>query len=133
MFEWNNEFSVGIGSIDAQHQTLFAIGRELYGAMSVGQGKGAVGRILDRLVRYTSVHFAHEERLMRLHEYPDFEAHKAQHEALIRHVLKFQAEFDGGRAIMTVQLLQFLKDWLETHIRGCDLAYAPHLKKSSVA
>ena len=29
---------------------------------------------------------------------------------------------------MTVQLLQFLKDWLQTHIKGSDLKYAPHLK-----
>ena len=30
MFEWKNEYAVNIGSIDAQHQMLFAIGRELY-------------------------------------------------------------------------------------------------------
>ena len=41
MFEWKNEYVVGIGSIDAQHQGLFAIGRELYAAMSAGQGKSA--------------------------------------------------------------------------------------------
>ena len=29
MFEWKNEYAIGIGSIDAQHQNLFAIGREL--------------------------------------------------------------------------------------------------------
>ena len=38
------EYVVGIGSIDAQHQGLFAIGRELYAAMSDGSGKGGVGR-----------------------------------------------------------------------------------------
>ena len=64
MFDWKREYSVGIGSIDGQHQNLFAIARELYAAMGAGQGKTAVGRILDRLIHYTSVHFAHEERLM---------------------------------------------------------------------
>src|ERR1035441_5930406 len=33
MFDWNNEYAVNIPSIDAQHQNLFAIGRELYAAM----------------------------------------------------------------------------------------------------
>jgi hemerythrin len=133
MFEWKSEYTVNIGSIDAQHQNLFAIGRELYAAMSAGQGKAVLARILDRLVRYTVVHFAHEERLMQLYKYPDFGKHKAEHDDLTRQVLAFQAEFEGGRAIMAVQVLQLLKDWLERHIKGSDFAYAPCLKAQKVA
>jgi hemerythrin len=133
MFEWKNEYAMGIGSIDAQHQNLFAIGRELYAAMSTGQGKSGLARILDRLVQYTTVHFAHEERLMQLHHYPDFARHKAEHDALVKQVLAFQAEFNGGRATMAVQVLQFLKDWLEKHIKGSDFAYATCLKTQKVA
>ncbi len=61
MFEWKQEYSVGIQSIDAQHQQLFAIAHELYKAMTAGQGKSALSRILDRLVQYTAMHFAHED------------------------------------------------------------------------
>jgi len=133
MFEWKAEYAVGIGSIDAQHQGLFAIGRELYAAMSTGQGRNALGRILDRLVQYTTVHFAHEERLMQLHHYPDFANHKAAHDALVKQVVAFQTEFNGGRATMAVQVLQFLKDLLETHIKGTDVAYVPWMKAQKVA
>ena len=132
MFEWKNEYTVGIGSIDAQHQGLFAIGRELYAAMSAGQGKSVLARILDRLVQYTAVHFAHEERLMQMHNYPDFARHKAEHDALVKQVLAFQAEFNGGRATMAVQVLQFVKDWLEKHIKASDFAYAPCMKAQKV-
>jgi hemerythrin len=69
MFEWKSDYAVNIPSIDAQHQGLFAIGRELYAAMSTGQGKTVMRRILDRLVQYTAMHFAHEERLMQMHGY----------------------------------------------------------------
>jgi hemerythrin-like metal-binding protein len=133
MFEWKTEYAVGIGSIDAQHQGLFAIGRELYAAMSAGQGKSVLARILGRLVQYTSVHFAHEERLMQLYHYPDYAKHKAAHDALVKQVLAFQTEFNSGRATMAVQVLQFLKDWLETHIKGTDFAYIPCLKAQKVA
>jgi len=51
MFEWNAGYSVQIGSVDAQHQNLFAISRELYGAMNAGQGRSVPARILKRLVR----------------------------------------------------------------------------------
>src|SRR5260370_35739339 len=118
MLEWKTEYAVGIASIDSQQQKLFAIARELYEAMSAGRGKASLALILDRLVQYTSVHFAHEERLMRVYDYPDFLKHKAQHDALTKQVLAFQKEFEAGVASMTVQLLQFLQDWLEDHIHG---------------
>jgi len=133
MFDWKSEYAVNIGSIDAQHQMLFAISRELYAAMSAGQGKSVLAKILDRLVQYTAMHFAHEERLMQLHNYQDFAAHKAEHDALAKQVVAFQAEFNSGRATMAVQVLQFLKDWLERHIKGSDTAYVPCLKAQKVA
>ena len=117
MFEWNQKYSVGIHSIDAQHRNLFAVARELYDAMSAGLGKSTLSRILDRLVQYTQVHFAHEERLMKQNAYPNLVEHQEQHAALTRQLLMFQADFKSGRATMTVQLLNFLRSWLEQHIR----------------
>jgi hemerythrin len=98
MFEWDSRYSVGNHSIDAQHQALFAIAQELFTAMSAGQGKSALSRTLDRLANYTTSHFAHEERLMQRHQYPDLAAHKAEHEALRARVLQFQSDFRAGRA-----------------------------------
>ncbi len=133
MFEWKNEYSVGIESIDEQHKKLFAIGRELYEAMSAGRGKASLALVLDRLVQYTAVHFVHEERMMRMYDYPDFLKHKMQHDELTKRVLKFQKDFEGGMASMTVQLLEFLRDWLEGHIRVSDFAYIPCLKPKATA
>ena len=132
MFEWNPSFSVEIGSIDAQHQNLFRIARELYAAMTAGQGKAALAKILDRLVQYTAVHFAHEERILRLNDYPDLLAHQAEHQSLTRQVLQFQADYQAGRSAMTVQLLQFIRDWLEKHIKESDQRYAPFLRERAV-
>jgi len=133
MFDWKSDYAVNIGSIDAQHQNLFAIGRELHAAMCAGQGKAIIGRILDRLVQYTTMHFAHEEHLMQLHRYPDFAEHKAQHDALVKQVEAFQSDFNAGRSTMAVPVLKFLKHWLEKHIKVSDLAYAPFLKAQKVA
>jgi hemerythrin len=129
MFEWKNEYAVNIGSIDAQHQMLFAIGRELHQAMSAGKGRGVLSSILDRLVQYTMQHFTHEE----IAQISEFRRHKAEHDSLATQVLAFQTEFNSGRATMAVQVLQFLKDWLEKHIKGSDTAYAPCLKAQKVA
>ncbi len=133
MFEWKPQYSVKIASIDGQHQNLFRIGEELYSSMAAGQGKAALSRILDRLVQYTKVHFAHEERLMSVHGYPGRIAHIAEHQALTNKVIAFQAEFESGKVLMTVELLHFLNDWLRRHIAESDQKYAPYLKERSVA
>jgi len=125
MFEWKDEYSVHVLSVDAQHQNLFRMAAELHTAMASGQAKNVVAKTLDRLVQYTAMHFAHEERLMRAHRYPDIAAHEAEHHSLTAQVLKFQADFQAGKATMTIQLLQFLKDWLEKHIKGSDTKYVP--------
>jgi hemerythrin len=132
MFEWKSQYSVHIPSIDGQHQNLFRMAEELYTAMAAGQGKPALARILDRLVQYTTVHFAHEERLMSLHRYPALADHVAEHRALTQQVVDFQADFETGKALMTIQVLQFLKDWLKHHIAESDQKYAPFLKEKAV-
>lgn len=133
MFEWSNDYSVGIGSIDSQHRTLFALGAELHAAMAAGEGKAACAKILERLIQYTASHFAHEERLLRLHGYPQFAAHKAEHDALTKQVLEFQRDLIENQATITIQLLQFIKTWLARHIKSSDLSYAPFLIKKAVA
>jgi hemerythrin len=131
MFEWKDEYSVGIGSIDGQHRNLFALAGELYAAMSAGQGNSVAGSILNRLIRYTKVHFAYEEHLMQQYDYPAYASHKREHDALTERVIAFQADFEGGKVAMTIQLLQFLQVWLEHHIKEADTAYRPYIKATA--
>jgi hemerythrin len=133
MFEWNDELSTGIASIDYQHQLLFSIGAELYTAMSSGQGKERMGRILARLAQYTAAHFAYEERLLQLHRYPEYAAHKSQHDDLMRQIKQFYEEFQGGQIGTSVGLLTFVDDWLKQHIGQTDHAYAALLTTKAVA
>jgi hemerythrin-like metal-binding protein len=133
MFEWNDEFSIGIASIDAQHQGLFSIGAELYAAMSAGQGKERMGAILARLMQYTAAHFAYEERLMQLHRYPEYAAHKTLHDDLTRQVAQFHQEFQSGQIGISIRLLSFVDDWLKQHIGKIDQGYAKLLTAKAVA
>jgi hemerythrin len=70
---------------------------------------------------------------MSLHRYPDTVAHVAEHRALTQQVLAFQADFDRGKALMTIQVLNFLKDWLGHHIAESDHQYAPFFQERAVA
>jgi hemerythrin len=128
MFDWRPEYSMNAPALDREHQSLFRIAAELHGAMVNGSGKEITRGILDRLVRYTLVHFAHEERLMAQAGYPGLEAHRAEHQALASQVQDFALRFEAGKIAVTVQLLQFLKGWLVDHIAGSDRRYVPYLR-----
>ena len=44
-------------------------------------------------------------------------------------VKSFQADFEKGKATVTMELMDFLTDWLKSHIMKTDMAYVPFLKE----
>ena len=131
MFHWKQQYSVGYAQIDEQHKRLFELADELHQAMSAGKGKEVLRKTLANLIAYTKGHFATEERLMQKHHYPDYAAHKAAHDALTARVVQFEKEFEAGRSTMTVDVLQFLRDWLTHHIGETDTKIAAHIKSQA--
>ncbi len=129
---WCDQYSVGIASIDAEHQKLIGLINDLHAAMLEGQGKAVMGKILDGLAAYTVSHFANEEKLMRLHRYPGFERHKAEHDKLTEKVKVLQLNFREGTVIITVHVMTFLQSWLVGHIVGMDKQYAALLRAAGV-
>lgn len=133
LMEWNDKLSVGIQQFDGEHKRLVAMVNELFDAIQAGKAKDTLGRILDGLVTYTKTHFAHEERYMRDHGYPDYAAHKAEHEALTKQVMDVQAKHRGGAgAVLGMEVMTFLKGWLLKHIQGTDKKYTPFLNAKGI-
>jgi hemerythrin-like metal-binding protein len=81
LFVWNDSYSTGIREIDAQHKKLVDILNALYDAMGKGRAISPLANA-RRAYQYTVVHFATEERLFKLHGYPDALAHKREHDEL---------------------------------------------------
>jgi hemerythrin len=131
---WNKDFSVEVESLDKQHQKLFAMLNELHDAMSVGKGRQLVPAILKRLILYCCEHFSAEEALMQRANYPNFATHKAEHDKLKNEVAKMAKAFESGNASLqlSMQLQNFLRDWLQSHIRQCDKSYSAHLRTAGI-
>jgi len=134
LLSWSDKFSVEVQSIDKQHQKLFAMLNELHDAMRAGKGRQLVPAILERLVDYTHEHFAAEEALMKQAKYPDFASHKAEHEKLKNEVAKMlkDAEHDGDWSTLSLPLLDFLRNWLQSHIVNRDKHYTAHLRTAGI-
>ncbi len=131
LMNWSDRLSVGVASIDLEHQQLVKMLNSLADAMQAGKGADALGPILDGLIRYTDGHFKHEEREMDRTHYPGTAAHKKEHADLVKKVLEVQQRYRAGvSATLTFEVLTFLKEWLIKHIQGSDKALGTFLSKA---
>ena len=121
---WNDKFSVKIASIDEQHKKLVATINELYNAMKAGKTKEQMGKILGDLVDYTKYHFSYEEKLMERAGYKDIVEHKKQHVAFVDKISQTCANYNSGKLLLSIDIFNFLQDWLVHHIQGTDQKYS---------
>jgi len=131
--EWSDELSVGIEEIDAQHKILVELVNRLYDETIVhNSGLEILDGILNELVEYTIIHFAVEESLFRIFDFPGTEIHTRHHDELKAQVLELQDKVRKGQATVNVELLVFLKHWLQHHILEEDKIYGPFLIQQGV-
>lgn len=132
LLTWNNNYSVNIKKIDEQHQQLINLINELHDNMKIGKGKDVLGTIIKKLADYTVYHFKTEEKLFEQYNYPENRLHTEAHNVLIAKVKALQADFSSGKAILTMDVMTFLKEWLTGHIMGSDKKYSEYLNSKGV-
>lgn len=123
--DWRSEYSIGIPEIDEQHKQLFECIDRLEAAGDENQRELAVYYVMEQLNDYVRVHFAVEEIVMRLFDYPGLEEHAAEHRGFAAQLKKFEV----SELLHDVHLEagKFLREWLVKHIKGSDKRYADFL------
>ena len=129
---WTDNLSVGVELIDNQHTVLFNTINELHDAMMKGQGRAKVGGLLGRLLAYTRNHFSAEEALMEDAKYAGLAIHRIEHRKLTKQVEWFVARYQQGDLTLSIELADFLSDWLKNHIQSVDQSYKPWLNEHGV-
>ena len=119
-YEWKDSLTVGHPMIDRDHKMLIQYINEMHAAMMAGKGKDQVSNILSKLVAYTHDHFGREEIFWRSNQLVDFDAHKKRHTDLLKQVDDFAAKYKAGTGAISVDLMNFLRDWLNNHILKSD-------------
>jgi len=139
---WKDEYSVNIQEIDEQHKMLIQMIDDLFVVISRNKEQTLeeceVCKVLERLIDYTRIHFAVEESLMRIFDYPDYEAHKAIHDQFIDEVMMFERRLKSNNnksseQLVAIEMLFRLKEWLVNHIVGIDKAYSRHMLNRGAA
>ncbi len=132
---WNPNLAVGYEIIDNQHKELFARVNRLLDAMTRGEGKQEVEKVVNFLGEYVVTHFKAEEEIMQKYQYPDYANHKKQHAQLIHTFteIKVRINYDGVSPLTTIQVQRELGDWLINHIGKQDQALGAFIKSAGIA
>ncbi len=129
---WNDRLSVNIREIDAQHKKLVDMVNRLHDAMKAGKAESILMQIVDEMKKYAASHFATEERHMKAHGYPAYQEHKAEHDRFVAKVVQVEKDLKTGKCAMSMDILNFLSNWLVDHIKGTDKKYSPFLNQAGI-
>lgn len=130
---WSPEFAVNVKEFDAHHKTLFALVNKLYQAMRSGSTDEHLKSVFDELLDYTGYHFSAEEAAFERFGYPQCDTHKVQHAELVQEATRLRADLEAGKSMVAVEVMEFLRDWLTRHIKGCDRLYSEFFQDKDVA
>ncbi|MBS1168662.1 MAG: diguanylate cyclase domain [Proteobacteria bacterium] len=122
LFYWNTHLETGNGQIDSQHKRLFELTNHIADAVS-GQGSlPETPALLEELIEYANTHFCDEEKLMCLSSLNAAKKHRhvCAHSAFLNQVQGIAAKSDLAQAEAVNEILNFLVNWLVTHILKLD-------------
>ena len=129
---WDPQYSVNIEVIDEQHKHLFEVLGKLSDEMGKTRTKEVLGAIIGELTKYAVEHFATEEIFMTQYDYPGYAKHKEEHEAFKVKVAAFQKDFNSGKVSLSIEVINFIRGWLDHHILGTDQKYGPFLNEKGI-
>ena len=130
--DWSEEFSVNVREIDAHHKKLVEKINLLHQSLLDNKGPEAQKIIVAGMVDYAEFHFAAEEKLMLRHNYPGYRSTRPSMAASRKWLLICKSVSTNSGFVLTLEILSFLKSWLQEHILVTDKKYSQHFNLNGV-
>ncbi|MCG8540249.1 MAG: bacteriohemerythrin [Clostridia bacterium] len=135
-FKWKDRYSLGIPTIDSQHKKLFEIGNRAYELAILNDGHDHYDEIMvivDELLDYTEYHFEYEEALMKKYGYEHLIHQHKEHNFYIDKIKNISEEnVDADQQKAILDILDFLSQWISSHILISDRKYADYFKEKGL-
>ena len=128
MFEWEEDYKIGLPAMDAEHLVLFALINQIEINVNGEKADECLRDVLGALLSYVTFHFANEQELMAAHGYPGLADHIRQHEEFSRTVHELAKAGAEGGLEAALKLRGVVLNWLINHILRADVDYATFIR-----
>lgn len=130
VYSWQDSLSIGISSIDTQHQYLINLLNRIHDAVNTGCSAKIVEVLID-MQTYSEVHFADEESIMRKANYPQLEEHSLLHQKFVAKTESFLDDLETHPLAVSSEIAHYLGKWAVNHIQQVDNRLGDFLKKEA--
>lgn len=132
IIKWTEIHTVNIPTFDKHHHRLFEILNDFYNEVNSGAKNQELLKVINDFYEYAKFHFQFEENIMKRHKYPAFAYHKEQHDNFLAEIIDFEKRFKNGKLLLTVEITQYIKAWIEFHMDKTDRLYSDFLLERGV-
>ena len=113
---WKPEYSIGIPSVDHEHQALITeINNTILECSVQSNSKLSLLDRLGELQSQVAAHFALEENIMAARNYDELKAHKDDHERLLDDIRDLMDELESSDSLDLEGFSQRLSNWFLGH------------------
>ena len=118
--QWRKEFSIGVDSVDFEHQELMEMINMIYAELENRRDITEIRQTMAEVHAEVSAHFALEERIMRYARYEEYDAHKNYHEDLLDQIRTMMDAIENDPEHALDMLSDKLADWFHGHFVNFD-------------
>jgi hemerythrin len=131
-FVWQEAFSINVSHMDEQHKRLIHIANLIMEHLYNNAPMDDISKAFDALIEYTHYHFAEEEKLLELYQYPQLKNQHQSHELLVAQVIEYKAQILNGYVPNQAEFLGFIQSWIVRHVFDDDRQYGAFLNTKGV-
>jgi hemerythrin-like metal-binding protein len=129
--KWKNEYSLGIKTIDEQHEMLIRSFANIEKSIHSDMAWSTIHYGILELKELALIHFSVEEALMELFGYPESNEHQRTHVIFLSRLDEILTT--SIRKSANKKMLTLLEEWLTMHILLSDKDYAIFILSSASA
>jgi hemerythrin len=118
--KWDEQYSVGVDSIDYEHQNLMDMINMIYAELEDQRDIASIENTMSDVHAEIAAHFALEERQMRNAGYEEYEAHKNDHEELLDQIRNMMDAIQKDPDVALDSLSEGLSEWFIGHFSTFD-------------
>jgi len=126
-YTWTKDLSVGSDVLDSHHKMLIDCMNQIHDLIDHPGWEEQIPAVMAQMEEFVLVHLSEEEQFMKKIGYPDWRAHKAQHDKLYDVVFDLKSDIQNHRKVDARHLFEIVYDWLRSHIIAEDKKYAAYL------